>query len=275
MTEPNRFQKLFEKLRARREGAFVPFVNLCAPDPETSREVVEALIEGGADALELGIPFSDPCADGPVIEASAGRALEAGSTTEKCLAIVKSVREAHPELPISLMLYVNLVTAPGIDNFFRAVHAAGADAVLIPDVPISMREREPEWDEAAAAAGVSLVAIAPPKAAPELLRKVAERSKGYVYLLSRTGITGTDRAAEMPLLAEVEALRAAHSAPLLLGFGISKPEHVEAALKSGADGAIAGSAVTKIIAENLRDKGKMLASLRAFVKEMKAAARLS
>lgn len=275
MTEPNRFQKLFEKLRARREGAFVPFVNLCDPDPETSREVVEALIEGGADALELGIPFSDPCADGPVIEASAGRALEAGSTTEKCLAIVKSVREAHPELPISLMLYVNLVTAPGIDNFFRAVHAAGADAVLIPDVPISMREREPEWDEAAAAAGVSLVAIAPPKAAPELLRKVAEHSKGYVYLLSRTGITGTDRAAEMPLLAEVEALRAAHSAPLLLGFGISKPEHVEAALKSGADGAIAGSAVTKIIAENLRDKGKMLASLRAFVKEMKAAARLS
>ena len=85
MTEPNRFQKLFEKLRARREGAFVPFVNLCAPDPETSREVVEALIEGGADALELGIPFSDPCADGPVIEASAGRALEAGSTTESAL----------------------------------------------------------------------------------------------------------------------------------------------------------------------------------------------
>ena len=264
MTEPNRFQKLFEGLRARREGAFVPFVNLCDPDPDTSRKVVEALIEGGADALELGIPFSDPCADGPVIEASAGRALEAGSTTEKCLAIVKSVREAHPDLPISLMLYVNLVTAPGIGNFFKAVHSAGADAVLIPDVPISMREREPEWDEAAARQGVSLVAIAPPSAAPELLRKV-----------SRTGITGTERAAEMPQLSEVEALRKAHAAPLLLGFGISRPEHVKAALQSGADGAIAGSAVTKIIAENLGDHAKMLASLRAFVMEMKAATRLS
>ena len=150
-----------------------------------------------------------------------------------------------------------------------------AVAVLIPDVPISMREREPEWDEAAARQGVSLVAIAPPSAAPELLRKVAERSKGYVYLLSRTGITGTERAAEMPQLSEVEALRKAHAAPLLLGFGISRPEHVKAALQSGADGAIAGSAVTKIIAENLGDHAKMLASLRAFVMEMKAATRLS
>lgn len=100
---------------------------------------------------------------------------------------------------------------------------------------------------------------------------MAERSKGYVYLLSRTGITSTDRAAEIPQLAEVEALRKAHAAPLLLDFGISGPEHVKAALQSGADGAIAGSAVTKIIAENLGDHAKMLASLRAFVNEMKAA----
>lgn len=264
---------MFERLHARHEGAFVPFVNLCDPDPETSRRVIESLIEGGADALELGIPFSDPCADGPVIEASAGRALDAGSTTEKCLAIVKSVREAHPDIPVSLMLYVNLVTAPGIENFFRAVRAAGADAVLIPDVPVAMREREPEWDEAAEAAGVALVAIAPPEAAPLLLEKVAKRSKGYVYLLSRTGITGTDRAAEMPKLAEIEALRKADAAPLLLGFGISRPDHVRAAIRSGADGAIAGSAVTKIIADNLGDEAKMLASLRVFVNEMKAATR--
>lgn len=115
----------------------------------------------------------------------------------------------------------------------------------------------------------------PPNAAPELLRKVAERSKGYVYLLSRTGITSTDRAAEIPQLAAVEALRKAHAAPLLLDFGISRPEHVKAALQSGADCAIAGSAVTKIIAENLGDHAKMLASLRAFVNEMKAATRLS
>ncbi len=274
MTEQNstdRFTARFAALRARGEGAFVPFVNLCDPDPETSARVVEALVKGGADALELGIPFSDPCADGPVIEASAGRALAAGSTTAKCLAVVKGLRDRHPDLPISLMLYVNLTVAPGLAKFLADAKAAGVDAVLIPDVPVSMREAEPEWDETARAAGIDLIAIAPPASSPELLEKIARLSKGYVYLLSRVGITGTDRAAEMPHLEEVKALRAAGSAPLLLGFGISTPEHVRAALRSGADGAIAGSAVTKVIARNLGDTPRMLEELREFVRSMKAA----
>lgn len=273
MTQPDRFAALFERLALRHEGAFVPFVNLCDPTPELSARVLEALIQGGADALELGIPFSDPCADGPVIEASAGRALAAGSTTAKCLALVKGVRDTHPDLPISLMLYVNLTVAPGLENFFRAAKAAGADAVLIPDVPVAMRELEPEWDEAAHSAGLHLIALAPPNASEELLGKVAKRSTGYVYLLSRVGITGTDRAAGTPSVKEIETLRAAGAAPLLLGFGISRPEHVRAALKAGASGAIAGSAVTKLIEANLDDPERMAAALTAFTAEMKAATR--
>ena len=275
MTAETRFAKTFAALKARKEGAFVPFVNLCDPTPETSEAVLEALIAGGADALELGIPFSDPCADGPVIQASATRALAAGSTTAKCFDVLSRVRSRHPDIPVSLMLYINLVTAPGVANFFSRAKAAGADAVLIPDLPIAMREAEPEWDEAAAAAGIDLIAIAPPKAAAPLLKKIADRSKGYVYLLSRAGITGTDKAAGRPQTEEIDALRAAKAAPLLLGFGISQPEHVKAALEAGADGAIAGSAVTKIIDRNLGSVEAMARELTAFTTAMKAATRMA
>ena len=123
---------------------------------------------------------------------------------------------------MSLMLYVNLVTAPGVENFFAAAKDAGVDAVLIPDVPISMREAEPEWDAAAKAHGIHLIAIAPPNGTPDLYKEVAQRSTGYVYLLSRAGITGTDKTAGRPGEAEIAALRAAGSAPLLLGFGVSR-----------------------------------------------------
>ena len=160
MTQSDRFAARFAVLAQKKEGAFVPFVNLCDPTPEISSQILEALAAGGADALELGIPFSDPCADGPVIEASAQRALAAGSTTAKCLGIIKAFRAKHPDIPVSLMLYVNLVTAPGVEHFFAAAKDAGVDAVLIPDVPISMREAEPEWDAAAKAHGIHLIAIA-------------------------------------------------------------------------------------------------------------------
>ena len=209
------------------------------------------------------------------IEASAQRALAAGSTTAKCLGIIKAFRAKHPDIPVSLMLYVNLVTAPGVENFFAAAKDAGVDAVLIPDVPISMREAESEWDAAAKAHGIHLIAIAPPNGTPDLYKEVAQRSTGYVYLLSRAGITGTDKTAGRPGEAEIAALRAAGSAPLLLGFGVSRPEHVRAALEAGADGAIAGSAVAQVITENLSNIPVMLERLTAFVKEMKAATALS
>ena len=175
---------------------------------------------------------------------------------------------------MSLMLYVNLVTAPGVENFFAAAKDAGVDAVLIPDVPISMREAESEWDAAAKAHGIHLIAIAPPNGTPDLYKEVAQRSTGYVYLLSRAGITGTDKTAGRPGEVEIAALRAAGSAPLLLGFGVSRPEHVRAALEAGADGAIAGSAVAQVITENLSNIPVMLERLTAFVKEMKAATAL-
>ena len=196
MTE--RFENLFARLAQRREGAFVPFVNLCDPDPGTSLAVLETLVASGADALELGIPFSDPCADGPVVEASADRALANGATPARCLDVLRRFRTAHPETPVCLMLYINLVAAPDVRRFMQAAADAGADAVLIPDLPTSMREAEPEWDEAAREAGLHLVAIVPPNASDERVARIAGLTSGYTYLLSRVGITGTDHASGTP-----------------------------------------------------------------------------
>lgn len=129
MTE--RFENLFARLAQRREGAFVPFVNLCDPDPGTSLAVLETLVASGADALELGIPFSDPCADGPVVEASADRALANGATPARCLDVLRRFRTAHPETPVCLMLYINLVATPGVRRFMQAAADAGAAGVIV------------------------------------------------------------------------------------------------------------------------------------------------
>ena len=274
MTEnrTDRLACLFDGLREKGEGAFVPFVNLCDPDAATSEAVIEALIAGGADALELGIPFSDPCADGPVIQASAVRALAAGATTAGCFEVLGRIRAKHPDIPVGLLVYINLVTAPGVEVFFKKAAEAGADAVLIADLPIAMREAEPEWDRAAQAAGLHLIAIAPPELDDARAEAIAERSTGYVYLLGRAGITGTDKKGHLSQ-SVVKKLRDRKAAPLLLGFGISTPDDVAAAVAGGADGVIAGSAVVQIVNRYLGDVPAMTRELTDYVRRMKAATR--
>ena len=266
----DRFARMFEELRGKGEGAFVPFVNLGDPDEATSEAVIEALIVGGADALELGIPFSDPCADGPVIQASAVRALAAGATTDGCFEVLVRIRAKYPTIPVSLLVYINLVTAPGVETFFQKAAAAGADAVLIADLPVAMREAEPEWDRAAKKAGLHLIAVAPPVLDDKRATAIAERSTGYVYLLGRAGITGTDKKGHLSAPV-VKALRDRRAAPLLLGFGISMPEDAAAAVVGGADGVIVGSAVVKIVDRYLGNVTAMTETLTDYVRRMKEA----
>lgn len=269
----NRFITRFSELRKKGEGAFVPFVNLCDPSQELSLEILRTLVENGADALELGIPFSDPCADGPVITESAGRALRHGSDTKKCLEVLAAFRKAYPDIPVSLMLYINLVYAPGVKEFFLQAKNAGADAVLIADLPISMRNNE--WETAATAAEIDLIAIAPPNADEKKLRAIAKCSQSYTYLLSRPGITGTDKEVQFPIADEIKILRDSDAPALLLGFGISTPKHVVGAMKSGVDGVIVGSAIVKIITENLEDPQKMMNSLGAYTRAMKDSCKIA
>jgi len=269
-----RYQQAFDQLSEKNQGAFIPFVTIGDPNLEQSFEIIKALIDAGADALELGIPFSDPSADGITIQMAALRALNSGVNTDSCLDVLAKVRAYAPKIPIGLLLYGNLVFARGLDTFYKDMAGVGVDSVLIADLPL--RESAP-FREAALKHGIAPIFIAPPNGSEETLRQVSQYSHGYTYVLSRAGVTGVDvpngtsSEETSPAHHLVATLKANNSAPGVIGFGISSPEQVKAALATGAAGAISGSAVVKIIENNLSDTKAMLAALTSFVQEMKAA----
>ncbi|PKF62623.1 tryptophan synthase subunit alpha [Psychromonas sp. psych-6C06] len=263
-----RYQALFNRLNTENQGAFVPFVTIGDPNRELSIKIIDTLVKAGADALELGIPFSDPVADGTVIQDASTRALDAGITPDKSLEIIKEIRKLHPTVPIGLLLYVNIVYRNGIEDFYQRCADAGVDSILIADVPI---EESAPFREAATKTGLQQIFIAPPNGDVETLQQVAEYGEGYTYLLSRAGVTGADAKAGMPVEHMLETLKKHNAPPSLLGFGISKPAQVKEAIKSGAAGAISGSAVVKVIQANLDDPDKLLQEMEKFIGKMKAA----
>lgn len=263
-----RYSQLFERLNHLNQGAFVPFVTLGDPDAELSLKIVDALIEGGADALEIGIPFSDPLADGPTIQNANLRAFKSEITPTICFELLSRIRAKHPTVPIGLLVYANLVFTKGIENFYIRCQKAGVDSVLVADVPMS--ESKP-FRDAAIAHNIAPIFICPPNGDDALLQQIGEHSRGYTYLLSRAGVTGTEQRAQMPLTHLIDKLKQYQAAPALQGFGISEPAQVTEAIHSGAAGAISGSAVVKIIENNLNQPDVMLKTLTEFVVKMKAA----
>ena len=264
----DRYQQCFDNLKSKNQGAFVPFVMLGDPNLDLSYQIIITLIDNGADALELGIPFSDPIADGPVIQAAAIRALENNATVGRCFQLISNIRRDYPEIPIGLLVYSNLVVGNSIDVFYKQASDAGVDSVLVADVPTLESER---FITSAELHNVQPIFIATPNAPEATLRKVAELGQGYTYLLSRAGVTGTETKAEMPVEGIIGSLKKFNAPPSLLGFGISSPEQVKQAINSGADGAISGSAVVKIIECNLDNHQLLLSSLAEFVGNMKQA----
>jgi tryptophan synthase alpha chain len=266
---PGRYAVLHD-LASRGEGAFVPFVVLGDPDPARSLEIALTLARSGADALELGLPFSDPVADGPEVQAATLRALRAGTRIEGAWSIVARIRRERPALPIGLLVYANRILDAGAGAFYSRAGAEGVDSVLVADAPLL--EMAP-FERAAAASGVCPVLIAPPNAGGECLAEVARRSRGYVYVTSRRGVTGADREPRAEAASVLARLGTLRSAPPLLGFGISTPAHVRDALALGAAGAISGSAIASIIARGIGDTRGMLREIADFVAAMKAATR--
>ncbi len=256
----SRYSPLFERLAASQHGALVPFLMLGDPDLDSSFELICDMVEAGADALELGMPFSDPVADGPTIQAAAIRALAAGTTPAKALAVVARVRARYPELPIGLLVYANLVHAPGLDVFYGRCAQAGVDSVLVADVPL--KEAAP-FMAAAKANGVAPVLIAPPNASDQTLKQVAQQSQGYVYLVSRAGVTGTESKASSALAPLVQKLKDYGAPPVLLGFGIASPADVQGALAQGVDGAISGSAAVKAAQRGPKALGRFITGMKA------------
>ncbi|HEG1814357.1 TPA: tryptophan synthase subunit alpha [Escherichia coli] len=265
-----RYESLFAQLKERKEGAFVPFVTLGDPGIEQSLKIIDTLIEAGADALELGIPFSDPLADGPTIQNATLRAFAAGVTPAQCFEMLALIRQKHPTIPIGLLMYANLVFNKGIDEFYAECEKVGVDSVLVADVPV---EESAPFRQAALRHNVAPIFICPPNADDDLLRQIASYGRGYTYLLSRAGVTGAENRAALPLNHLVAKLKEYNAAPSLQGFGISAPDQVKAAIDAGTAGAISGSAIVKIIEQHINEPEKMLAALKAFVQPMKTATR--
>lgn len=265
----SRFQQLFTRLTAQNAGAFVPFVTLGDPSFERSFEIVCTLVENGADALELGFPFSDPLLDGPVIQAANNRALQAGCSTEQAFQLIAKVRQKYPEIPIGLLLCANLIYAQSLDGFYQRCQQVGVDAVLVADVPLFAAD---EYLNSAKKYGIDPVFICPPNASEETIKQIANKGQGYTYLVSRAGVTSAEnRSYAHNLNALIATLKHHQAPPILQGFGIAEPQQVKEALQSGVSGAISGSAVVKIIERNLDNHSQCLSELAQFVKAMKAA----
>lgn len=253
MSRPvTRYAAMFERCRAERRIAFGGFLMLGHPTPDATPGLLDALVDGGADMVELGIPFSDPVADGPVIAKASKAALDAGVTPADCLAMIAGFRGRHPGVPVGILTYANIVMARGIGRFAGELAEAGADSLLVADVPSV--EAAP-WAEAIAAAGMDPVLIAATNTPRGALERIARLGRGYTYCVARAGVTGAGLAPRFAHGDLFAALAELGAPPPVLGFGIASPDHVRAAAASGAAGVIAGSALVERAArgpENLR-----------------------
>jgi tryptophan synthase alpha chain len=253
----------FAELRARGETALIPFITAGDPDLETTEALVGALAVAGADVIELGVPFSDPMAEGPTIQRSSERALRAGASLHKVLQLVGRVRARVP-IPIVLMGYANNLFAMGEEAFAAAAGEVGVDGVIAVDLP-------PEEGEALHAAlrarDVDPILLAAPTTRPERLRMLAERTAGFLYFVSLTGTTGARRDLSATLESEVRAVRAFSDVPVCVGFGVSTPEHASR-IAGFADGVVVGSAVVERI-ERAASSDDAVASVSGFVTELK------
>ncbi|GAA4756999.1 tryptophan synthase subunit alpha [Sphingomonas daechungensis] len=260
----SRYDAMFDRLRGHGEAAFGGFLMLGDPDLETCARLLDAVVEGGADMIEVGIPFSDPVADGPVIQAAAVRALEAGTRVDDCFRLLTEFRSRHANIPVGILTYANLVAARGRERFFADATAAGVDSLLIADVP--SLEAEPYADEARSA-GVSLVMIAAPNTPGQTLTRIGRLCSGYTYCVARAGVTGERQELALEHDRLFTTLQSVGAPPAVLGFGISTPDHVRQAIASGAAGVISGSAIVRLGVEQGAD------AVREFVATMKAATR--
>jgi tryptophan synthase alpha chain len=265
----NRIATKFEDLKQKGEGALIAFVTAGDPKPELTPKIVETLAKH-ADIIELGIPFSDPIADGPTIQGANDRALSSGTTPETVRRIIKKIRSTS-DVPLVVLTYYNIVFKRGVDEFVKSFADAGMDGIVVPDLPV---EEAGELLNATKKHGADLILLVAPTTTPERLKRICKASSGFLYLVSLLGVTGAREKLSGsigPLIADV---RKVSRVPIAVGFGISKPEHVAKVVKCGADGAIVGSAFVNFIAKYQENERRMLKELDAFGKSMKAATRL-
>ena len=257
----SRIDDTFARLGAEGKKAFVTYIMASDPDEATSLEIMRGLPGCGVDIIELGLPFTDPMADGPTIQAAGQRALAAGGGVDRTLAMLRTFRQSDDVTPVVLMGYYNPIYARpgGVDQFLRDAKQAGVDGLIIVDLP---PEEDDELCIPAARAGLSFIRLATPTTDDRRLPEVLRNTSGFVYYVSVTGITGSAAANAAEVGPEVARIRAAADLPVVVGFGISTPQAAES-IASVADGCVVGSAIVKLIGE-----GRPVPEILDFVREL-------
>lgn len=259
----NRIDACFDNLKRHGGKALVCFLTAGDPDFKTTAKLVKAIASAGADIVELGMPFSDPLADGPSIQAASFRALQAGATVSGVLENVRSIRR-DCDVPIVLMTYYNPVQKYGLARFADDAAAAGADGVIMTDLP---PEESGEWKPAADAAKLATIQLIAPTSTKDRIRLGAKMASGFIYCVSRTGVTGARNEVPAELSELVDTIKANTTLPVVVGFGISNPDHVRQ-VTAFADGAVVGSALVNLVAGHA-DSGDLLERATEFVRSLK------
>ncbi|GAC1460356.1 MAG: tryptophan synthase subunit alpha [Chamaesiphon sp.] len=255
----------FESLRSRKQCALIPFITAGDPDLETTSKALKVLDASGADIIELGVPYSDPLADGPVIQAAATRALQRGVRLDDVLSMVGDVSK-EVRSPIILFTYYNPILNRGIETFLKQIAAAGVQGLVVPDLPLEEAQAllQPATD-----IGVEVVLLVAPTSPQARIEAIARQSQGFIYLVSVTGVTGMRSGLEMRVKDLLQQMRGITDKPIGVGFGISEPEHAQQVKNWGADAAIVGSAFVKRLATGTPEQG--LEAIGQFCKSLKAA----
>jgi tryptophan synthase alpha chain len=258
-----RIGRMFESLKRDGRKGLIAYLTAGDPAPGRTPALVEALVRGGADLIELGVPFSDPIADGPVIQAAGERALKAGTTLARVLEIAAEIRKTS-EVPLLLFTYLNPVMRYGLERLAADAARAGIDGCLLTDASV---EEAHEYIGAMHRHGLDTVFLAAPTSTERRLRLVAQYSSGFVYLVSRTGVTGEQASLSDQAAPLIRSVRAVTDLPLAVGFGISRPEHV-AELGRQVEAVVVGSAIVRMIEKNA-DNPSLEIQLESFVRELK------
>lgn len=259
-----RIEAVFNRLK---KPAFIGFTVAGDPDKEICIRAAMALIEGGTDILELGIPFSDPVADGPTIQKADERALAAGTKVDTVFEIVRELRK-KTDVPIVFLVYYNMVYHRGIDRFYKEAHDAGVDGILIADMPV---EESDDVYRTAARYGIDPIFLITQTTTDDRIKKIAARAQGYLYLVAVLGVTGVRDTVSSGAIDLLQRVRKHTQIPLALGFGISTPGHAKTCAEAGADGVIVGSAIVEIVGKNPGKPDKMERNLKTYVVQMKKA----
>ena len=265
----NAISEAFQKAKAIGNGALVGYIMAGDPKPELTPIIADALIKGGVDVLELGLPFSDPIADGPTIQAASVRALAAGTTPKKVLEVAKQIHQIS-NVPIVIMTYYNPIFRMGVENFFDLAKKSMVDGVIVPDLPV---EEAADYVKAAKKFGIDTIFLTAPSTSNERLAEIVNCTSGFLYLVSHFGVTGAQAAVEDSTIQLVKRVLPFTSGkiPLAVGFGVSKPEHVARIIGAGADGVIVGSAFINVIKKHQENINMMLKELQATAFDLKKA----